>query len=118
MYEGESDLFELGAWLKTIGYVLHTFHHEHKSCMTPYAAEDNQQAAKHQILRLSAVFMPDPISWPSLDKDRLLNLAFLSQAIYKSSDIAMRALYVLDSRDSGSLVDSFRSYLDLASLDA
>jgi FkbM family methyltransferase len=118
LYHGEATFFELGLWLQQRDYVLHTLSHINKRNLKPYGTDENPFAGKHHIFQVDAVFMPNPLNWNTLSKERLEALAFLSHAIYRSYDVAMLAMETLDKRDKGSRVESYRLYLDHAGLDA
>lgn len=118
LYHGEATFFELGLWLQQRGFVLHTLSNIDKRNLKPYGSDDAPFAGKHQIFQVDAVFMPNPLNWNTLSKERLEALAFLSHAIYRSYDVAMLAMETLDKRDKGSRVESYRLYLDHAGLDA
>lgn len=118
LYEGGSSLFDLGPWLQQQGFVLHRFCNENRRLFRPYGQDDNPFAGRHQLLQLDAVFMPDPLRWSELAEERLLALAFLAHALYRSSDVAMLALEQLDRRDRGQRVENFRRYLEVAGADA
>lgn len=117
MYRHGSDLFELGAWLKTQGYVLHHLTNENKRLFRPFGTDENPLAGRNQLLQIDAVFMPDPLTWMQLEEPRLLALAFFAHALYRSTDLAMLALNTLDRRDRGSREATLRCYLEAASTD-
>ena len=62
--------------------------------------------------------MPNPLKWDRLSTERLKALAFFAHAMYRSFDVAMLALDVLDRRDGGQRVEAYQLYLDKAALDA
>lgn len=118
LYHDEPSFFEIGYWLQKQGFVLHTLSNENKRCMKPYGSDDNPYTGKNHIFQVDAVFIPNPLSWAGLEAERLESLAFISHAMYRSHDLAMKALDVLDSRDNGSRVADYRDYLDIAGLAA
>lgn len=117
MYQHGSDLFELGAWLKTQGYVLHHLTNENKRLFRPFGTDENPLAGRNQLLQIDAVFIPDPLTWIQLEEPRLLALAFFAHALYRSTDLAMLALQNLDRRDRGSREAALRTYLQAAGTD-
>jgi predicted O-linked N-acetylglucosamine transferase (SPINDLY family) len=118
MHQGGSCLWDLGQWLQQQGYVLHMLGGENKRLLRPLGRDDNPQAGRNQLLQIEAVFMPDPLGWMQLEEPRLLALAFFAQALFRSTDVAMRVLEVLDRRDRGSRVAALRTYLEVAGSDA
>ena len=118
LYHNEPTLFEVGQWMYEQGFVLHTFSNENKRCLKPYGTEENPYTGRNHIFQVDAVFMPNPLTWDRLPVDRLKALAFFAHAMYRSFDVAMLALDVLDRRDGGVRVEAYRIYLDEAALDA
>jgi FkbM family methyltransferase len=118
LYHGESSFFEIGLWLQNRGFVLHALSDVVKRYFKPFGTDANPYSGKHQIFQVDAVFIPNPLNWSELSKERLESLAFFSHAVYRSFDLTMMALDSLDKRDKGSRVDTYRIYLDQAGLDA
>lgn len=117
LYEGGSSFFELGSWLESQGFILHKILDEDKRTLKPYASEDMPFAgSKHQVFQAKVVFMPNPAAWTHMSSERLKSVAFFAHAMYRSYDVATKALDVLDSRDNGSRVADYKAYLDVAGL--
>jgi FkbM family methyltransferase len=115
MYDGQPSLFEMGKWFEDQGFVLHCFAKENKM---PYVLNGQATVRSNQILEVDPVFMPNPLKWDRLSTERLKTLAFFAHAMYRSFDVTMLALDVLDRRDGGQRVEAYQLYLDKAALDA
>jgi FkbM family methyltransferase len=118
IYHDEPTLFDVGKWLYEQGFVLHTFSNENKRSLKPYGTEENPYSGRNHIFQVDAVFMPNPLKWDRLSTERLKALAFFAHAMYRSFDVTMLALDVLDRRDGGQRVEAYQLYLDKAALDA
>lgn len=118
LYHDEPSFFEIGLWLEKQGFVLHTLSNEDKRYFKPYGTEENPYSGKNHLFQVDAVFMPNPLTWVNMEDERLKCLAFFSHAMYRSYDLSMKALDVLDSRDNGSRVSDYKLYLDAAGLAA
>jgi hypothetical protein len=118
LHAGGTSLFTLGSWLAERGFVLHTFRRENRRLFLPAGTEANPYAGRHQLLQLDAVFIPDPLRWREMDRERLLALAFLAHALHRSTDLTMHVLDSLDRLDGGDRLGSYRTYLDRAGIDS
>jgi hypothetical protein len=118
LYEGQPDIYEVGSWLGEHGFRLHMFSHQDRRSLKPYGTEENPYTGKNHLFQVDAVFIPDFLRWNDLDDRRLTHLAFLAHALYRSHDIAMRAMDHLDKRDSGNRVLRYQKYLQEAGFDA
>ena len=117
LHAGGTSLFTLGSWLAERGFVLHTFRRENRRLFLPAGTEANPYAGRHQLLQLDAVFIPDPLRWREMNRERLLALAFLAHALHRSTDLTMHVLDSLDRRGGGDRLGSYRTYLDRAGID-
>lgn len=102
LYFNESSLFEVGHWLESKDYCLHSFPKIDKRGIKPWFNDAAPFAACNQIFQMDAVFIPKITTWSELSNERLEGLAFFMHIIYKSYDISARAFSILDSRDNGS----------------
>lgn len=118
LYENEPSFFEIGSWLEQQGFVLHTLTDINKRCFKPYGTDEEPFSAKEQIFQVDAIFMPHPLQWGSFDDERLKCIAYIAHIMYRSFDVALRALSILDERDGGQRVEQYRIYLDTAGLSA
>ena len=114
LYKNEPSFFEIGYWLEKQGFVLHTLSNENKRSFAPYGTEENPYSGCNHLFQVDAVFIPNPLVWKQLSEERLKCLAFFAHAMYKSYDVAVRALAVLDERNGSNQVQSYREYLEIA----
>lgn len=108
LYEGESSLFIIGAWLESKGYILHNFSEIIRRGLKPWFNDSSPFGACNQIFQVDAVFIPSFLSWHKLSNDRLEGIAFFMHIMYKSYDITSRAFSILDARDNGNRVGKYK----------
>lgn len=101
MYKGQPLFAEVDQFLRTHGFVLHTFHPLVSRMVTPLVVRNNPYAGLRQHLWADAVFVRDFTRPAGMDADQLLVLATILHDCYQSYDVAAHLLAERDARTGG-----------------
>lgn len=111
IYKGQPLFSEVEIFMRSQGFMLHTFQEMNTRCITPLVLNDDPTAGFNQHFWANAVFIRDLAKANKLSDQELLKLAMLLHDLYQSVDASMRLLSVYDTRHGTSLAPTYLNNL-------
>ncbi len=110
LYKGQPLFADVDAFLRSQGFMLHTFYAPSGRCYFPFMYHNNPGSNGSQALWTDAFYIPDITRWHDLAPSRLLKLAIVAHEVTASYDLAALALQHYDARTKMNL---WRRYMGL-----
>lgn len=98
LYEGQAGFGEIDTCLRKMGFIPHCFTAQKHCIISPLVLDNDPRYALHQLLEADVVYVRDFIRHESLADDQLRVLALIADHCYQSVDLALRCVYLLESR--------------------
>lgn len=107
LYEGEPLFADVDRYLRSQGFVFHTFLGFGSRCFKPLLAGGNPNRGINQMLWSDAVYVRDWARLAALPGDKIVKYAALVHEIYGSADLCHYLLAHLDSRAATSHAQAY-----------
>jgi FkbM family methyltransferase len=114
LYKGQPCLGDIDLELRSQGFLPHCFAAIKPWPIAPYLVDQNPRRALNQLLEADIVYVRDFAHAESMSDEQLKHLALIAHHCYRSFDLALRCVLLLEQRralDPGSQ----RRYLDIVS---
>ena len=98
LYENQPPFGEVDVWLRSKGFVPHTFLNEKRWSITPTIFGNNFRIAGNQLLESDVIYVKDPLNLLSLSDKQLKYFAILSHHCFSSPDLCIYILIELVKR--------------------
>ena len=98
LYENQPPFGEVDVWLRSQGFVPHTFLKEKRWSITPTIFNNNFRIGGNQLLESDIIYVKDPLNFISLSDRQLKLFALLSHYCFKSPDLCVYILIELVRR--------------------
>ena len=106
LYEGQPAFGDVDVELRRQGFVPHCFAGLKLWPIAPYVVNSGPRRAVNQLLEADVVYVRDIAHLDRLGDEQLKQLAMIAHHCYKSIDLALRCVMLLEQR--GSLTDGSR----------
>lgn len=103
VYKGQPLFSEVEMFLRSQGFMFHTFQEMNTRCITPLILNNDPTAGFNQHFWANAVFIRDLAKASQLSDQDILKLAMLLHDLYQSVDASMRLLSIYDTRHGTAL---------------
>lgn len=107
MYEGQPLFSEVELFLRDLGFMFHCFDPLMTKAVQPIVANNDIQDGLNQVLWADAIFIRDFTKFNRLDSEALKIIALITNDLYGSPDIALRALMICDKRANSNLSEQY-----------
>ncbi|MEN9727602.1 MAG: hypothetical protein RL434_1968 [Pseudomonadota bacterium] len=111
LYEGQPGFGELDICLRRMGFIPHCFVAIKNCIISPLVLKNDPRYALRQLVEADIVYVRDFIRHELLTDDQLRALALIADHCYQSVDLALRCVYLLESR-AAIPVGSSHAYLN------
>lgn len=113
LYQGQPLFADVDRFLRDQGFMLHTLLGAGSRALKPLLIDNDANRGLRQFLWSDAVYVRDLGALDRLPPDRLLKLAVLAEAVYRSFDLAHFVLERLDAACATMLARAYRHLLTL-----
>jgi len=100
LFEGQPGFGEIDTCLRRMGFIPHCFTAQKHCIISPLVLDNDPRYALRQLLKADIVYVRDFIRHEGLTDDQLKALALIADRCYQSVDLALRCVYLLESRGS------------------
>lgn len=111
LYEGQPLFAEIDQFLRAAGFQFHTFEGFGQRSFKPLIVSQDQNRGLRQLLWSDAIYVRDFLKFDLLPDQKLLKLAIIAHEMYRSYDLAYRALACLDKRKGTTLAEAYLLFL-------
>lgn len=98
LYEGQPGFGEIDLCLRRMGFIPHCFVAIKNCIISPLVLKNDPRYAMRQLVEADIVYVRDFIRHELLTDDQLRALALIADHCYQSADLALRCVYLLESR--------------------
>lgn len=110
LYENQPSFGEVDSWLRSKGYLPHTFVGVKKWSIKPTIFGNNFRIPGNQLLETDLIYIKNPLDLQHFETEQLKNLILVGHYCYKSYDLVCHLIIELEKRNQLPK-DSFRNYL-------
>ena len=107
LYEGQPLFADVDQFLRSCGFQFHTFEGFGQRSFKPLTIGQNQNRGTRQILWSDAIYVRDFMAFEALSEQKLLKLAIVAHEMYRSYDLAYKALSCADKKSGGQLAPAY-----------
>jgi hypothetical protein len=111
LYEGQPLFAEIDQFLRASGFQFHTFEGFGQRSFKPLVVAQNQNRGLRQLLWSDAIYVRDFLKFDILTDQKLLKLAIIAHEVYRSCDLAYRALECFDKKRGTQLCNAYKELL-------
>ncbi len=111
MYHGQPLFSEVEQFLRSQGFVFHSFVQMMSRAVRPFRANGDLYGGFGQVFWSDAVFVKDFTKFDGLSPLQLKKVALILHDLYGASDLAMRALMELDRKSATDFAPRFVAFL-------
>lgn len=111
LYEGQPLFADVDRYLRSRGFVFHTFHELASRCFKPLMYSNNPDQGIKQVLWADAVYVRDWANLASLGSDKLAKYATLVHELFGSYDLCLYLLERLDRRSASAYASQYAEKL-------
>lgn len=112
LYDGQPTLGEIDVELRKQGFIPHCFAAMKNGMIAPFILNNDRWQALHQLLEADMVYVRDFRDPNGLDDEQTKNLCLIAHACYRSYDLALRCMLMLQERGAIA-ADSAQRYVAL-----
>lgn len=98
LYENQPTFGEIDVWMRSHGYLPHTFADLKEWSIFPTIREGDYRLAFNQLLEADIVYVRDLVACESLTDDQLKKVALIAHYCYSSVDLAVHCIRKLEHR--------------------
>jgi len=98
LYEGKPTFGDIDAELRQQGFIPHCFPAIRKHIISPLVVNNDPRIPLNQLLEADIVYVKDFTNPDNLSNEQLKHLALISHICYKSFDLSMRCVAILENR--------------------
>jgi len=107
LYEGQPTFGAIDIELRKMGFIPHSFFAIKNWMITPLVINNNPRIPLNQVIEGDVVYVRDFTKPENISDEQLKHLALISHACYKSFDLSMHCIAILEERgalQSGSVI--------------
>jgi FkbM family methyltransferase len=106
LYKGQPLFADVDAYLRSVGFQLHTFRNACSRCFKPLLDEARPNVGINQLLWADAVYVRDFMRLEDYPTEKLVKMAILVHDLYGSADLCLAILVEIDRRNGvGSILE-------------
>lgn len=98
LYENQPIFSDIDAELRQKGFIPHCFHDIRKHIISPLVVNNDPRVSLNQLLEADIVYVKDFTKPENISDEQLKYLAIISHICYKSFDLSMRCIAILEER--------------------
>jgi hypothetical protein len=103
IYENQPLFSEIEQFLRSRGFMFHSFDGIASRCLKPYAEKTRLRMGRAQAIWSDAIFVRDFRTLADLSTTKLRKLAAILDSVIKSYDLCYRVLEIIDQREGSDL---------------
>jgi protein O-GlcNAc transferase len=100
MYENQPFFADIDSFLRKQGFVLHTLFDIFKRYLKPLVDPDSMFDGFNQMMQADAIYVKDLNNLDLFPEEKLLKLATIMHDIYKSYDLVLKVLIIIDKKSN------------------
>jgi len=99
LYEGQPSFGDVDVWMRSQGYVPHSFLDVKRWSITPTFFNNNFRVPGNQLLESDIVYIKDPLELDRLTNEHIIKLLAISHYCLKSYDLAVHLINHLKQKN-------------------
>ena len=111
LYEGQPLFADIDTHLRGLGFQFHTFEGFGQRSFKPMVVANNQNRGLRQILWSDAIYVRDFLKFELLSAQKLLKLAIIAHEMYRSYDLAYRAIEAFDEKSGTHFANQYLEFV-------